>query len=102
MTVVRDTRGRTALLGAVLLLAASYYLAARLGLAFRFQNSQIGVVWLANAVLLAALVLTPITHWWVVVAVTASAHAVAVAPDTPVWRVLWQIAGNALFTTSTA
>jgi len=46
----------------MVLLAVSYYLAARLGLGFRFQDSQIGVVWPANAVLLAALLLTPTRH----------------------------------------
>src|SRR5262245_61173351 len=51
-----------------LLLGSIYYLAARLGLGFRFQNSQIGVVWPASAVLLAALVLAPVTRWWVVLA----------------------------------
>ena len=86
----------------MVLLAVSYYLAARLGLGFRFQDSQIGVVWPANAVLLAALLLTPTRRWWVVLVATALAHAVAVASVTPAWRAAWQIAGNALFITSTA
>ena len=41
------------------LLAAVYYLAARLGNAFRFQTSQIGAVWPASAILVSALLLTP-------------------------------------------
>ena len=103
MIAIRDARSRAARLGSyVVLLALGYYLAARLGLGFRFQNSQIGVVWPANAVLLAALLLTRTTRWWVVLVVTALAHAVAVASVTPAWRAAWQIAGNALFTTSTA
>src|SRR5678815_1939495 len=84
------------------LLAGTYYLAAKLGLAFRFQNSQISVVWPANAVLLAALLLTPRSRWWVVFTTTALAHVAAMAPATPAWRWVWQIAGNSLFMTAAA
>jgi hypothetical protein len=41
------------------LLAVNYCLVARLGLGFRFQNSPIGVVWPAGAVLLSGLLLSP-------------------------------------------
>ena len=85
----------------VVLLVASYYLAARLGLGFRFQNSQIGVVWPANAVMLSALLLTRRTQWWVVLTATALAHAAAVGATVPAWRLLWQIAGNAAFNVTT-
>ena len=84
------------------MLAGIYYLAATLGLAFRFQNSQISVVWPANAVLLAALLLTPRSRWWVVFTTTALAHVAAMAPATPAWRWVWQIAGNSLFMTTAA
>src|SRR5215467_6574556 len=86
----------------MVLLAAGYYLAVRLGLAFRFQHSQIGVVWPANAVLLSALLLTPRSRWWVVLSVTALVHVVAIGSSIPVWRVAWQICGNAVFCTVTA
>jgi hypothetical protein len=85
----------------VVLFGVGYYLAARLGLRFRFHNSQIGVVWPANAIFLSALLLTPRTRWWLVLAATALAHAAAVAPLVPVWRLLWQIAGNSAFTIAT-
>ena len=74
-----------------MLLALSYYLAARLGLGFRFQNSQIGVVWPANAVLLSALVLAPPCRRWIVIVVTALAHTAAVGSSIPVWRLFWQM-----------
>ena len=62
-----DALKRAALHAAQLtLLAATYYLAARLGNAFRFQNSPIGVVWPAGAVIVSALLLTPRTRWWAV------------------------------------
>ena len=86
----------------VAVLAGIYYLAAKLGLGFRFQNSQISVVWPANAVLLAALLLTPRSRWWVVFATTAVAHVAAMGPATPVWRWVWQIAGNSLFMSAAA
>ena len=86
----------------VVLLTVSYYLAARLGLAFRFQNSQIGVVWPANAVLLSALLLTRRSRWWIVLAASALAHVAVMAPLIPAWRWTWQIMGNAAFNVATA
>src|SRR5215467_8989267 len=88
----------SALLGAHLaLLALSYYLAARLGFGFRFQGSQVGIIWPANALALAALVLTPRRRWWLVLIATAVAHTAALGTAVPVWRLLWQIAANAAF-----
>ena len=87
--------------GRVLLLALAYYAAVEVGLAFRFQNSAVGVVWLANAVLLAALLLTERRQWWVVFATTAVAHIVAMSGVFPAWRWTWQIVGNAAFATTT-
>ena len=86
----------------MVLLAASYYLAVRLGLEFRFQNSRIGVVWPANAVLLSALLLAPKSRWWLVLVATATAHVAATSASTPLWRIAWQIGGNSLFTMTTA
>ena len=83
-------------------LGATYYVAAKLGLAFRFQSSQISVVWAANAVLFAALVLTPRSRWWAVFVTTALAHVAAMSATTPVWRVVWQIAGNSVFMSAAA
>jgi signal transduction histidine kinase len=85
----------------VLLVALGYYLGARLGLRFRFHNSQIGVVWPANAIFLSALLLTPRRRWWTILAATALAHIAAMAPLVPVWRLLWQIAFNSAFAIAT-
>jgi PAS domain S-box-containing protein len=97
---------RSARLGVQLaLLTVSYYFAARLGFGFRFQGPQvgiIGIIWPANALLLAALVLTPRRRWWLVLIATAVAHTAALWPAVPVWRLAWQIAGNAVFTVVTA
>ena len=83
------------------LLAGTYYLAAKLGLAFRFQNSQISVVWPANAVIVASLLFARRTRWWVVLATVSLAHIAAMSAVTPVWRWVWQIAGNAAFAITT-
>jgi len=79
------------------LVAVGYYVAATLGLGFRFQNSQISVVWPANAVFVAALLLTPRARWWQVVVVASVAHVAAMGAVTPVWRMAWQIVGNSVF-----
>ena len=79
------------------LVGAGYYVAARLGLAFRFQNSQISVVWPANALIVTALLLTPRVRWWQVLVVASLAHVAAMSPVTPAWRVAWQIGANSLF-----
>src|SRR5215831_8111363 len=93
----------SALLAARLaLFAVSYYFAARLGFDFRFRGSQVGIIWPANALLLAALVLTPRRRWWLVLIVSALAHTAALGAVVPVWRVLWQIAGNTVFATAAA
>ena len=72
------TLRRSALLASCLaLFAVSYYFAARLGPGFRFQHSQIGIIWPANALLLSALVLTARRRWWLVLVAAALAHTAA-------------------------
>ena len=83
------------------LVAAGYFVAAQLGVAFRFQNSQISVVWPASAVLLTALLLTPRARWWQVLIVASLAHVAAMSPLTPAWRLAWQITANSLFAAGT-
>lgn len=96
------SQNRVSRIGWLAVLALGYYVAVRLGLSFRFQNSIIGVVWIANAVLLAALLLTPVARWPWVLAVTAVTHLAAMLPDAALWRALWQIGINAALTTTTA
>jgi len=85
-----------------MVLGTGYFLATQLGLGFRFANSQIGVVWPANAVVLSALLLTPRKRWWTVFVVVAPVHALVMNEMIPAWRWLWQIAGNSAFTMATA
>jgi signal transduction histidine kinase len=72
-------------------LGAAYYFAARLGTGFRFQNSQISVVWPGSALLLAGLLLAPRRYWWALLLAVTVAHLSAMAGGTPVWRSIWQI-----------
>ena len=88
--------------GWLIAFAVGYYLAVRLGLSFRFQNSLIGVVWIANAVLLSALLLTQPSRWLLVYLITALVHVAAVLPEAPAWRVAWQIGVNVALTITMA
>jgi signal transduction histidine kinase len=99
--VVAPLNKPAGVISCLLLLGISYYLAERLGLRFLFQKSQIGVVWPANAIFLSALLLMPRSRWWMVMATAALAHAAAVAPLLPLWRLLWQIAFNSVFVGAT-
>jgi signal transduction histidine kinase len=60
-----------------LLVAAAYYLGAKLGFAFTFQPHPISTLWLPNALLLVALLLTPVSSWWVLLAAALPAHLAA-------------------------
>ena len=73
------------------MLGAAYYFAARLGTGFRFQNSQISVVWPASALLLAGLLLAPRRDWWALLLAVTVAHLSAMSGETPLWRSIWQI-----------
>ena len=85
-----------------MVLALGYFLATQLVLGFRFANSQLGVVWPGNAIVLAALLLTPRKRWWTVFVVIAPVHALVMSELVPAWRWLWQIACNGAFTMAAA
>jgi two-component system sensor kinase FixL len=53
---------------------AGYYLGAKLGFALTFHPHPVSVLWPPNAILLAALLLTPVRTWWVVLLAAFSAH----------------------------
>jgi signal transduction histidine kinase len=79
----------------------AYYWALQLGLAFRYTDSQTGIIWPSNALLLAALLLTPRRRWVAVVAVTAISHIVQMSDSIPIWRALWQAGTNTAFALAT-
>ena len=60
-----------------LAVALGYYLAARLGLALTLQPHPISVLWPPNALLMAALLLAPVSWWAVLLAAALPAHLLA-------------------------
>jgi two-component system sensor kinase FixL len=63
--------------GAGVVVAASYYLGAKLGFALTFQPHPVSVMWPPNSILLAALLLTPVRTWWFLLLAAFPAHWLA-------------------------
>ena len=84
---------------APVLVCAGYYVAGIVSLISRFPSSGIATVWLASAVLLVALLITPGRMWWLYVVALVPAHwAVAkLQGDVPLVVMLCQFAGNVTF-----
>ena len=66
--------GWSALLRVGAVVFAGYYAGARLGLALTFLPLPISVLWPPNAIVLGALLLLPVSAWWVVVLAALPAH----------------------------
>ena len=62
---------------AALLVAAAYYLGAKIGLALTFSPHPISVLWPPNAILMAALLVAPVRWWWLPIAAAFPAHLAA-------------------------
>jgi two-component system, LuxR family, sensor kinase FixL len=63
--------------GLPLLVALAYYIGARIGFALTFQPHPVSVLWPPNSILLAALLLTPVRIWWVILLAAFPAHLAA-------------------------
>ena len=63
--------------GLPLLVALAYYVGARIGFALTFQPHPVSVLWPPNSILLAALLLTPVRIWWVILLAAFPAHLAA-------------------------
>ena len=59
-----------------LLVAVSYYLGAKVGFALTLRPIPISTLWPPNAILLAALLLTPVSWWWAILLAALPAHLV--------------------------
>jgi PAS domain S-box-containing protein len=77
VTHPRLSRDDLRLARAVLLVCAGYYLGAKVGLALTFHPHPISVLWPPNAVLLAALLVSPVRWWGWLVLGALPAHLVA-------------------------
>jgi signal transduction histidine kinase len=63
--------------GISLSVAIAYYIGAKIGFALTFQPHPVSVLWPPNAILLAALLLTPVRIWWVLLLAAFPAHLAA-------------------------
>ena len=57
-----------------LVVFVGYYLGAKLGFALTFRPHPVSVLWPPNSILAAALLLTPLRIWWLVLLAAFSAH----------------------------
>ncbi|HEX6901359.1 MAG TPA: MASE1 domain-containing protein [Thermoanaerobaculia bacterium] len=75
--------------------AAAYFLGSLLGLSLRFPGTQISSIWPPNAILLAALLVTPRRRWWTHLLAVLPAHLAAqTLMGIPFPVVLINFAGN--------
>jgi len=58
----------------LLIVAVSYYIAAKISLNLRFSGSTKAALWPNNAILVAALLLTPVRRWWMYLLAVIPAH----------------------------
>jgi signal transduction histidine kinase len=81
--------------GRALLVAAAYYFGAKIGFAFTFQPHPISTLWLPNSLLLASLLLCPVSWWWLLLAAALPAHLAAeLQSGVPLTMVLGWFASN--------
>jgi len=86
------------LAGTVLLVAAGYYVGGWIGIYLKLPPFGISVIWPPNAILLAALLLTPARRWWLYLLALLPVHINLVAyfqPEAPLPVMFCQFAGNA-------
>jgi two-component system sensor kinase FixL len=62
---------------AALLVGLGYYVGAKIGFALTFHPHPISVLWPPNAILLGALLVTPVQWWWMLIAAALPAHLYA-------------------------
>src|SRR5438045_5873449 len=60
--------------GIALCVFVGYYLGAKLGFALTFRPHPVSILWPPNSILAAALLLTPLRIWWLVLVAAFSAH----------------------------
>ena len=85
----------TRVLVTALLVCIGYYLGARLGFALTFHPRPISTLWPPNSLLLAALLLTPVRSWWLLLLAALPAHLAAeLQSGVPMAMVLGWFASN--------
>lgn len=59
---------------AALVVASAYYIGAQIGFGLTFQPHPVSTLWPPNSILLAALLLSPMRSWWILLLATFPAH----------------------------
>src|SRR6266480_4207631 len=82
--------------GIALSVALAYYLGAKIGFALTLRPHPVSVLWPPNSILLAALLLTPMRVWWVILLAALPAHlAVQLQSNVPPMMILcWFISNS--------
>lgn len=92
-SIPREQHRRTLI--AALLLAVSYYLGVHAGFALTLEHAPVALLWPPNALLLAALLLSPTRAWPVLIAATLPAHVLAeMSAQVPLSMVLCWFVSN--------
>jgi PAS domain S-box-containing protein len=72
---------RIQLLLTALLIGVAYYVGALLSFTLRVPSTRSSIIWIPNAILLAAFVVTPVKRWWLWTLAAAPAHILAQSRD---------------------
>jgi PAS domain S-box-containing protein len=86
---------RLQLLLLALLIGIAYYLGALLSFTLRVPSTRSSIIWIPNAILLAAFVVTPVKRWWLWTLAAVPAHILAQSRDAaPILVLLCPFAAN--------
>ena len=72
---------RIQLLLTALLIGVAYYVGALLSFTLRVPSTRSSIIWIPNAILLAAFVVTPVKRWWLWTLAAVPAHLLAQSRD---------------------
>jgi PAS domain S-box-containing protein len=72
---------RIQLLLTALLIGVAYYVGALLSFTLRVPSTRSSIIWIPNAILLAAFVVTPVKRWWLWILAALPAHILAQSRD---------------------
>jgi two-component system sensor histidine kinase UhpB len=91
----RPVRQSALLLGKGFVVALLYYALEAASLKLRLSTSTLALLWPANALVVAVLVLSPKRHWWVYLVAIIPPHILAVYPyHVSFWWMTYQLAYN--------
>src|SRR5215813_12314771 len=80
---------------AALLVGSGYYVGAQIGFALTFQPYPVSTLWPPNSILFAALLLSPVRSWWVLLLAALPAHIlVQLNVNVPVTMILSWFVSN--------